>query len=85
MDDTTALWIAFVVGAIVAAVIFSLLFDWALIAPTVLSGALLVCDALTLAPATRMFIFAGLVIVGAIVQARTLAPRPEGSASNDRV
>jgi hypothetical protein len=83
-NDPVAVSVAFIVGAIVAAVIFSLLFDWALIALTTLSGALLVCDGLTLAPQVEMLIFAVLVIVGAFVQARSLAPPPEIPATGGR-
>src|SRR5262245_39868498 len=38
--------IAFVVGAIVMAIVFSVLFDWALIGLTAVMGALMICDVL---------------------------------------
>ncbi len=76
LTDPTISWVAFVIGAVIAAVIISLLFDWALIVLTTLSGALLVCDGLAFPPMVEWMIGAVLVIVGILVQARDyLNPR----------
>ncbi len=83
-SDTTVVWGAFILGAIVAAVMVSLLFDWALIALTTLSGAVLVSDGLSFAPTVEWVIAAALVVVGALVQARDLAKPVEAPAEVSR-
>jgi hypothetical protein len=84
-QDQTTVWVAFIIGAIVAALVFSLLFDWALIAFTTFSGALLICDAFTLTAPVEMLLFAILVVVGAFVQSRAFAPPPETPAAGHHV
>ena len=71
--DPSTTWIAFVVGAIIAAIVVSLLFDWAVIVLTTLSGASLVSDGLTLVATFEWGIAIALVIAGLVVQARSLA------------
>ena len=92
LTDETMVAVAFVAGAILAAIVFSLLFDWTLIALTAVSGALMVCDALQLAPAAEWLIGAVLVGAGLLVQASTLVkpepmephPEPEPGARTER-
>ena len=84
-SDQAALVIAFFIGAICVAIIFSLLFDWALIGLTTLTGALMFCDALRLAPSAEWTIAAVLAAAGVLVQARALIKPPEQPAGGRRV
>lgn len=72
LNDSTLVWIACLIGAILAAVIVSFLFDWALIGLTTLSGAVLICDKLPFSPMITWIIGAILVAVGTLVQIRDL-------------
>jgi hypothetical protein len=83
-SSQTGAAIAFVVGAIVVAIAFSLLFDWALIGITTVIGALMICDTIALSPAVKWIIAAVLVVVGFMVQARALASPPEQPAAEPR-
>jgi len=67
-SDPGVVWIASIVGAVVAAIIVSLLFDTALIFLTTFSGAILICDALRLPVSTKWAIGVALVAVGLFVQ-----------------
>jgi len=67
-NDSSVVWIASIVGAIVAAIIVSLLFDTALIFLTTFSGAVLICDALRLPEAAKWAIGVVLVVIGLFVQ-----------------
>ncbi len=67
-SDPSVLWLASIVGAIIAAIVVSLLFDWALILLTTFSGAVLICDALTISPTLKWIIGIALVVVGIFVQ-----------------
>jgi hypothetical protein len=77
-SDPGVLWIASIVGAIVSAIVVSLLFDWALIVLTTFSGALLICDSLTVSLTAKWILGIALVAIGIFVQSldfrRRLAP-----------
>ncbi len=81
-SDPTIVWVVFILGAIVAAVLFSLFFDWAVIALTSLSGAVLLCDGLSLAPTMELMISVVLVAAGFLIQARDLV-KPMPALAND--
>lgn len=74
-SDPNVVWIATIVGAIVSAIVVSLLFDWALIIFTSLTGALLICDAITISPSLKWIIGIALVVVGFLVQTLDLRRR----------
>lgn len=61
---------AFIVGAIVAGILAALLFDWALIILSAITGASLIAGAFTLSPAIAALTAVALCILGIIVQAR---------------
>ncbi|CAN5266478.1 hypothetical protein BH20VER2_BH20VER2_06460 [soil metagenome] len=63
-------WIAFFVGAILAAILFSMLFDWALIILSAITGAVLIAEALPLAREAAWIVAAVLCVLGALVQLR---------------
>ena len=80
--DQTTLWILFVGGAIIAAIVVSLLFDWALIFLSALTGAIIVSDVLPWGQTTQFIAAAVLFLLGAATQARVLqrpAPQPRQS------
>ncbi len=62
-------WIAFIVGAIIAAALVSLVFDWALIVISSLLGATVVAQALGLAASLELLVILGLAAIGIVVQA----------------
>lgn len=84
-NDPAFVWGAWFIGAIIAAVIVSLLFDWAVIVLTTLSGAVLVCDRLTFSPTVVWSIGVALVIAGLLVQARDFAGIPAMSRTGNRL
>lgn len=80
----SAFRIAFIVGAVLAAIIVSVLFDWALIFLSALTGAVVVSDALPWGQSVEFIVAAVLFLLGAITQARLLE-RPEPSARQSPV
>jgi hypothetical protein len=62
-------WIAAVIGGAVGALLVLVLFDWALILLSALTGALLVVDNLRLENSLELLIFAVLLVVGVASQA----------------
>jgi len=64
------IWIACIVGGIIAAVLILSVFDWALIGLSSLSGAFLVTDTLRLRSATATLVVLGLTIAGVLIQGR---------------
>jgi hypothetical protein len=77
-------WLGFIVGGVVGALLVMVLFDWALIFLSALTGALLVVDNIKLDPAISLLVFAVLLIAGILAQAaqlrRTVPAAPAPSA-----
>ena len=73
---------AFLVGGIVGAIFAALIMDWAIVVLSCLVGAALVVGPLGLGDLTSLLVYAGLVTVGIIVQARLMrgpkTARPAG-------
>ena len=65
------------VGAVVGAIIAAVVMDWAIIILSSLMGAGLVVSGLELAPVWSAATFAGLAILGVIIQGSTLTRREE--------
>jgi hypothetical protein len=61
-------WVFFIVGAVLSAVLITLLFDWALIAISALTGAQLISQVLSLNPNLNLIVTVILFIVGVLVQ-----------------
>lgn len=61
--------VIFIAGGIVGAILLLSVFDWALIFLSAAVGAHLVSGAITLPPTGRAILFAGLMIIGVVVQA----------------
>ena len=68
--------IPYVIGGILGAILLSMVFDWALIILTALTGATLVARAATLDPIFTLITFVVLVIAGVFFQSRYLGPTP---------
>jgi Domain of unknown function (DUF4203) len=62
--------VLFAIGGIVGAILLSMLFDWALIFLSSISGAMLISRALPLEQWMFTFVFVILVVVGILVQTR---------------
>jgi Domain of unknown function (DUF4203) len=67
-------WIFFVIGAVLAAILVSVVFDWALIILSALIGASIISDLLPFDQFGRLISTITLFVVGAIVQSRLFAP-----------
>jgi len=65
-------WIAALCGGILGALLVIVLFDWALIILSALTGALLVVDKLRLEPSLELLAFAVLLVAGIVSQAAQL-------------
>lgn len=66
--------IPYLVGGILGAILLSVLFDWALIFFSSVSGAILIARALPVEPQFAILAFVVLTILGIFVQARFLEP-----------
>jgi hypothetical protein len=64
----------FLVGGLIGAILFSLLFDWALIFFSSMIGAMLIARALPVNPSVATAAFASLFLLGIFVQAKFLPP-----------
>ena len=66
--------IPFVIGGILGAILLSVLFDWALIFLSSITGAILISRALPLEPSMNLALFVVLLIAGIFIQSRYFAP-----------
>lgn len=74
--DQTMHLVAFLAGAIFAAILISVLFDWALIIISSLTGAVMVSELLAGKAPLELVAFIALAVVGILIQASQLRPRP---------
>jgi hypothetical protein len=68
-------WVTFLLGGVVGAALMILLFDWALIIFSSISGAHLIVHAFSLNQAMAAAVFVALLLVGCAIQGRILASR----------
>ncbi len=73
--DSGFAWIPFIVGGVIGAVLISLLFDWAVIILSSLSGAMMIVQAVPIDSTIRTVVFFVLLLFGIIVQARLMRRR----------
>jgi arginine exporter protein ArgO len=66
-------WIGFVVGGVLGAILVVVLFDWALIALSVLTGAAVITRNAHLEPLLSVLLFVVLLVTGVVIQTRQLA------------
>ena len=74
-QDSAYGWITFLIGGFVGAMLMIFVFNWALIVFSSISGAHLIVHAFPGAQDMATGIFAGLVVVGCVVQGRALTAR----------
>ena len=77
-----AMWVAWLVGGVIGAVLLVVLFDWALIVLSSLVGASLIVEAIQASAGMAPLLFVGLVTAGIIVQASWM--RSGRNGSNER-
>jgi len=62
------IWLPYLIGGIIGALLLFLIFDWALIFVSSLTGATMIIQAIKLSPAMELIIYAALVIAGVVIQ-----------------
>jgi NADH:ubiquinone oxidoreductase subunit 3 (subunit A) len=65
-------WLPYIIGGVVGAVVLFLVFDWALIFLSTLTGATLIVQMAAFNPWFEIFLFLALVIAGMAFQAKTM-------------
>jgi len=65
-------WLPYIIGGIIGAMILFFVFDWALIFLSTLTGATLVVRMVTFNPWVEIILFLALVIAGVVFQAKTI-------------
>ncbi len=66
------LWLPYIIGGIIGAIILFFVFDWALIFLSTLTGATLIVQMVAFNPWVKITLFLALVIVGTTFQAKTM-------------
>ena len=67
------LWLPYVIGGIIGAIILFFVFDWALIFLSTLTGATLIVQTVAFTPGVEITFFLALIIAGMAFQAKTMA------------
>ena len=81
-SNDTFTWVLFFVGGIIGGVLACMLFDWALIILSSITGALLVIEGLQMTGPVGWLVAVGLFILGVIIQSRLeRPPRPQRKSS----
>ena len=66
------IWLSYIIGGVIGAVILYFVFDWALIVLSTLTGATLIVQMVAFAPLAEIALFLVLVIVGMAFQAKIM-------------
>ena len=72
-------WMPYVIGGIIGAIILFFVFDWALIILSTLAGAGLIVQVLAFKPWVEITLFFVLIIAGMVVQAKTMPDKRAAS------
>ena len=67
------LWLPYIIGGLIGAIILFFVFDWALIFLSTLTGGTLIVQMVAFNPWVEITLFIALVIAGMVFQARTMA------------
>ena len=70
--STQMIWLPYIIGGIIGALILYFIFDWALIFLSTLTGAILIVQAVSFSPSVEIVLFIFLILVGAAIQAKSL-------------
>ena len=63
-----AVWLPYLIGGIIGALLLFLIFDWALIFVSSLAGATLIIQAAKLSPGIEMAVYFALIVAGIVIQ-----------------
>jgi len=66
-------WLPYIVGGVIGAIILFFVFDWALISLSTLTGATLIVQMVAFNPWVEITLFLALVIAGMVFQAKTMS------------
>jgi glucose-6-phosphate-specific signal transduction histidine kinase len=77
------IWLPYLIGGVVGALLLYLIFDWALIFVSSLSGASLIIQAVNLNPRLELGVYIALVILGIIIQTRLYQKSQSVQGEND--
>jgi hypothetical protein len=76
------IWLPYLIGGIIGALLLFFIFDWALIFVSSLTGATMIIQAIKLSPQIEMLVYIALVIAGVVIQTalyRKTSPVQRGS------
>ena len=68
-------WLPYIIGGIIGAIILFFIFDWALIFLSTLTGATLIVQMAAFSPWVEVALFLALVTVGMVFQAKTMSSK----------
>ena len=77
-ESAQLIWLFYIIGGILGAVLLFIIFDWTLIALSSLLGASLIVQVTELSSHLEVVIFFLLIILGVLFQSRLLQRRPPG-------
>jgi hypothetical protein len=69
--DGPLIWLPYVIGGLIGAIILFIVFDWALIILSSLAGSSVIVQSIELGPQLEILIFIGLIILGFAIQFAT--------------
>jgi len=72
---SSMVWLPYIIGGIIGAIVLFLVFDWALIFLSTLTGATLIVQMAAFSPWVEIALFLALVIAGMIFQAKTMTDK----------
>ena len=78
-------WLPFVIGGVIGAFLMAMLFEWALIALSSLSGAALVVQSLSLERPLSIIVFVAALIMGVAIQSGLLMSERRQEARRERL
>jgi hypothetical protein len=77
LETVQLIWVPYLIGGIVGAILLFLIFDWALIIFSSLIGAEFMIEGMAFNPWLENLLFLGLVIFGVVFQASLLRKEPK--------
>jgi hypothetical protein len=78
LEGDLFLWLLYIIGGIIGALLLFFLFDWGLIAISSLTGASLIVQHTEFSPTLKMTLFFGLLLAGFVFQTALLRREPSG-------
>ena len=78
LEGDPLLWLLYIIGGIIGALLLFFIFDWALIALSSIICAALIIQQLEFSPTLKMTLFFGLLLAGFVFQTALLRREPSG-------